>query len=104
MSRKNYNGFYLCGDVSVSEGGKYSQMICYNCVAIGNIQLFGFGVHGAGNSMKLIGCKSFNNSNGYYAFENTKAELIYCGSSRDTTEKSAQSGATITVNNTTLVV
>lgn len=107
LSRRNLNGFYCVGVISGTEGGKYSQMICYNCVAENNSQLFGFGVTGTGNSIKLINCKSIQNLKGYYAYAGTSIELIDCGfvgtSAENTRAKQAENGATITVNNTTLV-
>ena len=103
LSRRNHNGFYYTIEVPASEGGKYGQMTCYNCVAENNSSEFGFGVQGSGNSMVLVSCKSIGNPKGYIAKANTKAVLIDCGSLNNTIVKEQASGATITIQNTMLV-
>ena len=67
-SRRNYAGFYCTGAAEAAEGGKYTQMVCHNCIAEGNTRggtKAGFRVDGAGNSMELIGCLALNNGTGY---------------------------------------
>lgn len=68
-SRNNYNGFYYCGDVDASEGGKYGQLICYNCISENNRRSgtlkAGYLLSGNGNKMILINCQSINNKTGY---------------------------------------
>ena len=81
-SRKNYSGFACVGAATAQEGGKYSQLICYNCVAEDNTrgdaysQGYGFYTNGAGNKLILIDCKSIGNRIGYFADTNTSIELI----------------------------
>lgn len=86
-SRNNYAGFYYTGEAAMMEGGKYGQMICYNCVAENNTRggvKDGFRVDGAGNSMILVNCKSIGNGRGYViANDECKAKLIDCGSLND---------------------
>lgn len=80
-SRKNWCGFYCCGTVASTEGGKGTQMVCHNCVAEqneGGGLISGFIVGNDGNSMLLVGCKSINNWNGFRAQTGASAKLIDC--------------------------
>ena len=87
LSRCNYNGFNLVGDVAAEEGGKFSQMVCYNCVAENNTRggtKAGFAVSGDYNTMMLVDCKSINNGIGYRLGDSTNsAKLIDCGTKGD---------------------
>ena len=86
-SRKNYSGFYYVGVPETSEGGKYGQMTCYNCVAENNTRGIGnngFGVNGAGNRAMLVNCKSIGNKNGYEADAGTTMRIIDCGAINNT--------------------
>lgn len=102
-SRKNYNGFYCCGDATEAEGGKYTQMICYNCVAenntTGGSMQYGYAVTGVGNSVTLIACKSINNLIGYYCGQTSAMTITDCGSLDDSTIKTNN----VVVKNTTIV-
>ena len=63
-SRNNYAGFYYYGTAEAVEGGKYGQVMCYNCIADGNTRggtNTGFRCGGNGNTMKLYDCLSINN-------------------------------------------
>ena len=89
-SRKNYSGFYYTGTAETFEGGKYGQMICYNCIAENNTTggtKTGFRVDGIGNKMTLINCKSIKNSIGYAVGNaDARAELIDCGTLENNTD------------------
>ena len=89
-SRKNCSGFYYTGTAETSEGGKYGQMICYNCIAENNTTggtKTGFRVDGIGNKMTLINCKSIKNSIGYAVGNaDARAELIDCGTLENNTD------------------
>ena len=101
MSRNNYNGFFYTGEVDPSEGGKYGQMICYNCIAKNNRGTpgGGFVVTGSGNRVLTINCKSIGNLYGFMTSSNAYMELIDCGSKDNQTNSSGN----ITINNTNLV-
>lgn len=105
-SRNNYAGFFYTGLTAEAEGGKYGQMILYNCVAENNTRggtRTGFRVDGVGNSMILVNCKSIGNNIGYYVSSTAhQATLIDCGSLDDTTVKSS-GGGTFVIKNTNLV-
>lgn len=105
LSRQNHNGFYYTGTATDAEGGKYGQLICYNCVAENNIRggdKAGFIVDGDGNSMKLINCKSIGNNIGYKPrSSNNSMELIDCTSYQDTIIKDGY--GTFIIKNTTIV-
>lgn len=82
-SRQNYSGFNYTGSATVEEGGKYGQMICYNCVAENNTAggaQAGFVITQNGNSAILVNCKAIGNGIAFYAHgENTRMKLIDCG-------------------------
>lgn len=103
MSRKNASGFFIAGEAT--DGGKYGQMICYNCVAKdnGSVSQAGFGVRGNGNKMILVNCISTGNVNGYLADTNTKAELYDCKTLNDTNPRVGSNGryTIVTANNVT---
>lgn len=84
-SRHNYNGFAYVADAA--DGGKYGQMICYNCVAEENTRgsgNAGFIVTGENNKMILVNCKTIKNYVGYKCGASTNiAKLIDCGSYQD---------------------
>lgn len=80
-SRKNYTGFMCTGDVEEAEGGKYTQMICYNCVAELNNRAgneTGFYVDGLNNRMTLISCKAIGNPTAYYVGQTASIKLVDC--------------------------
>lgn len=80
-SRKNYTGFMCTGDVEEAEGGKFTQMICYNCVAELNNRAgneTGFYVDGLNNRMTLISCKAIGNPTAYYVGETASIKLVDC--------------------------
>lgn len=80
-SRKNYTGFMCTGDVEEAEGGKFTQMICYNCVAELNNRAgneTGFYVDGTNNRMTLISCKAIGNPTAYYVGETASIKLVDC--------------------------
>lgn len=80
-SRKNYTGFMCTGDVEEAEGGKYTQIICYNCVAELNNRAgneTGFYVDGLNNRMTLISCKAIGNPTAYYVGETASIKLVDC--------------------------
>lgn len=82
-SRKNYTGFMCVGDVEEAEGGKYTQMICYNCVAELNNRAgneTGFYVDGLNNRMTLISCKAIGNPTAYYVGQTASIKLVDCTS------------------------
>lgn len=106
-SRHNYSGFSLVGTAEQAEGGKYSQLICYNCVAENNnrggqSQNTGFNVNGENNSIILVNCKSINNPKHYSAEESTnQVTLIDCGAYGDGTKKAGL--GTFIIKNTSIV-
>ncbi|MBQ7981070.1 MAG: DUF1565 domain-containing protein, partial [Oscillospiraceae bacterium] len=104
-SRKNYNGFVYTGSATAEEGGKYGQLICYNCVAENNTAggtRAGFVVTQNGNSAILVNCKAIGNGTAYYAYgETARMKLIDCGAI-DNEQLKAGSG-TFEIVNTTLV-
>lgn len=64
-SRQNYAGFWYVGTAETAEGGKYGQMLCYDCVAENNRRggtQTGFRCTGNGNTALLVNCKSINNT------------------------------------------
>ena len=80
-SRKNYTGFMCTGDVEEAEGGKFTQMICYNCIAELNNRAgneTGFYVDGLNNRMTLISCKAIGNPTAYYVGETASIKLVDC--------------------------
>lgn len=80
-SRKNYTGFMCTGDVEEAEGGKYTQIICYNCVAELNNRAgneTGFYVDGLNNRMTLISCKAIGNPTAYYVGQTASIKLVDC--------------------------
>ena len=82
-SRKNYTGFMCAGDVEEAEGGKFTQMICYNCVAELNNRAgneTGFYVDGLNNRMTLISCKAIGNPTAYYVGETASLKMVDCTS------------------------
>jgi len=110
LSRNNQNGFYCTGPVTEAEGGKYTQMMCYNCIAENNNSQIGtanynsgFIVDGAGNSMTLYNCSSIQNAIGYnIRNSNNSGKLIDCKTKNDTTVKAGN--GTITIINSDAVV
>ncbi|MDD7521646.1 MAG: hypothetical protein PUK26_06145, partial [Lachnoclostridium sp.] len=89
-SRKNYSGFLCVGAASAEEGGKYSQMLCYNCVSVDNTRggmKKGFGVSGQGNKAYLFNCYSINDKTAYYADSNANMEINNCYVNNATTKK-----------------
>ena len=106
LSRHNYCGFNYVGTVVEAEGGKYGQMICYNCVAENNVhggEKAGFSVSGTKNTIKLINCKSLNNKTGYKASASSNTvEMIDCSSYQDDATKGGS--GTFIIKNTTVVV
>lgn len=63
-SRNNYAGFYYVGTAEAGEGGKYGQIMCYDCIADNNTSggtNTGFRCGGNGNIMRLFNCLSINN-------------------------------------------
>ena len=108
VSRNNFSGFYYVGsvsDVTPSEGGKYGQLFCINCIASKNLNEtsgYGFGVHGAYNCLVLKDCISIENKVGYYCTDTTnQIKLINCKSLNDLTIKSPVGN--FIVNNGSLV-
>lgn len=92
MARHNQNGFYYTGAALPAEGGKFGQLICYNCVSIANTRASatygrkGWRIDGAGNKAILINCKSIDNiDTGFIAASDCSMELIDCGSIGDAT-------------------
>ncbi len=80
-SRHNYSGFMCAGEAEQAEGGKYTQLICHNCIAESNDRggyYAGFVVKDNGNRMILIDCKSIGNTNAYYIGQTANAKLIDC--------------------------
>lgn len=107
ISRNNDRGFYYAGSATVEEGGKYGQMVCFNCVAENHTKSrnnshigSGFVLDSGYNRAKLVNCKSINNTFGYNVSDNSGMELIDCSAKDCTTVKTGN----IVVNNTTLVV
>lgn len=87
-SRHNYSGFLCAGEAEQAEGGKYTQLTCYNCVAESNDRgghYAGFVVKDSGNRMILISCKSINNTNSYYVGQDATAKMIDCTTIGQTT-------------------
>lgn len=87
-SRHNYSGFLCAGEVEQAEGGKYTQLVCYNCVSESNDRgghYAGFVVKDTGNRMILIGCKSINNTNSYYVGQDATAKMTDCTTIGQTT-------------------
>lgn len=87
-SRHNYSGFLCAGEAEQAEGGKYTQLSCYNCVAESNDRgghYAGFVVKDNGNRMILIDCKSINNTNSYYVGQNATAKMTDCTTIGQTT-------------------
>ena len=105
-SRNNYAGFYYTGAATQAEGGKYGQMICYNCVAENNRRggtKTGFKVANTGNNMILVNCKSINNEKGFdISSDAGTATLIDCGSLNNDTVLSGTTSKYV-IKNTTLV-
>lgn len=104
-SRKNYSGFACIGTAQEAEGGKYTQMICFNCVAENNTrggQRAGFYVEGTGNKMILIGCKAIGNNYSFYVDTPSYAKLIDC-STLGHTSIIGGNPANVTVEATTIV-
>ena len=100
LSRYNKNGFYYLGVVASAEGGKYGQLSCTSCTAMGNTAS-GYRIDGAGNSAILTLCRSVSNQFGYYSdTANNGVELIDCGAAGNQTAKAGN----IRVTNTSLVV
>ncbi len=103
-SRKNYNGFYCIGGAEESEGGMYTQLICYNCVAEDNNRHSsfrnGFLVQGNKNKVTLINCMSIGHNG--YGYKMTDAsnimELINCKSLNDSSVKDTSTGRFIIKN------
>lgn len=105
LSRNNYNGFYCAGEATVAEGGKGTQMWCYNCIAENNEVPganygSGFVVSNSGNSAVLINCKAIGNEIGYSCFNTAIMKIIDCGGRLNTALKAG----TIEITNTTTVV
>ena len=87
-SRHNYSGFLCAGEVEQAEGGKYTQLICNNCIAESNDRgghYAGFVVKDNGNRMILIDCKSINNTNAYYIGQTANANMTDCTAIGQTT-------------------
>lgn len=87
-SRHNYSGFLCAGEAEQAEGGKYTQLTCYNCVAESNDRgghYAGFVVKDNGNRMILISCKSINNTNSYYVGQDATAKMTDCTTIGQTT-------------------
>ena len=63
-SRNNINGFYYIGVAEVSEGGKYGQLFCVNCLAENNSEN-GFRVRNNNNILIAENCRSIGNNYGY---------------------------------------
>ena len=87
-SRHNYSGFLCAGEVEQAEGGKYTQLICNNCIAESNDRgghYAGFVVKDNGNRMILIDCKSINNTNSYYVGQDATAKMTDCTTIGQTT-------------------
>lgn len=98
LSRKNYNGFFYTAVTDSSEGGKYGQLLCVNCVSQNNSSPYatdddnspkkyessGFRCDGAGNKLILINCKSIGNKFGYCIVGNTSGDLYDCSASGNT--------------------
>ena len=104
ISRNNFNGFYYTGEATIAEGGKYGQLLCFNCIALNNIserEYFGAGfkVTQNGNKVALVNCKSIGNVYGYLTDNDSFMELIDCSANGNTTLKNGN----ITILNTTLV-
>ena len=78
ISRYNKNGFYCVGDVSESEGGKYTQLLCFDCFAFGNNSRAGYRVDGANNRVILHNCTARNNIDGYRCESGCKMDLFDC--------------------------
>ena len=105
ISRKNYSGFACVGEVQQAEGGKYSQMLCVDCIAENNTrggEESGFYVDGAGNRMILINCKAIGNTTSYKVGSTASARLVDCSTSGQTTIIGGTS-ANATVETTTAV-
>lgn len=105
MSRHNYNGFNSFGETSEAEGGKGTQLICYNCIALSNIHgdgqpNAGFRAQSAGNTMICINCKSVSNAYGYRASSGASMTLYDCGSLANTTVRDGD----VSVHNTDVVI
>ena len=104
-SRYNHCGFYYTGEVEQAEAGKYGQLLCYNCVAEKNNadgNKAGFAVSGAGNSLRLVNCKSIGNINGYRTV-NASNEIILIDCGYRGSGNITYGPGTITIQNTTLV-
>ena len=87
-SRHNYSGFLCAGEAEQAEGGKYTQLTCYNCVAESNDRgghYAGFVVKDTGNRIILISCKSINNTNSYYVGQDATAKMTDCTTIGQTT-------------------
>jgi hypothetical protein len=103
LSRKNYRGFYYIHAAAETEGGKYGQMICYNCVAENNTIDGGFRVNGAGNKAILVNCKSIGNPIGYMADTGTIMEIIDCGTLDNNIDKQASGNGEFVFKNTNIL-
>lgn len=104
-SRKNFSGFACVGPAQTAEGGKYTQLLCSNCVAENNTrggQRAGFYVDGSGNRMILISCKAIGNTYSYTVGSSATAKLIDCGTAGQTTIIGG-TPANATIENTTIV-
>lgn len=81
-SRRNYAGFYCCGEVAEAEGGVHTQMTCHGCIAENNTRggaMAGFRVDGAGNGMQLTNCRAIGNGTGYIIGNgDCRAKLVDC--------------------------
>lgn len=106
-ARHNNNGFYYTGTAEEAEGGKYGQMICYNCVAEANDKITngsGFNVDGVGNTGVCVNCKSIANQYAYRAgYNSNQLIIIDCGALNNIKGEKAGSSASIIAKNTTIV-
>ena len=103
ISRDNFSGFACVGEAE--DGGKYTQMLCVDCIAEHNVHggyNAGFAVAQAGNRAILINCKSIGNSIGYYCLTDTSMRILDC-CTKDNTSHVYTGAGTITIENTTPV-
>ena len=106
MSRHNYSGFYYTGTAEESEGGKYGQCVCIECLAEKNDRghwKSGFRVDGNGNRMLCIGCRSIGNEYAFTAGNTAFMKLIDCRAKDNTKSIKGDAVENITVENTELV-
>ncbi len=104
MSRYNFNGFYYIG--AKSDSGNEGQMVCYNCISIGNTHsdaaAGGFRVAGGANKIILVNCQSINDKNGYSGTSGTRVELYNCTCKNPSVSVKTGS-ATFAIENGTIV-